>query len=108
MTNLPQKRSCDWYHRQLHELQSPFENPKFETAEFDWLTAQLVTENGELHLKVTIVDTTGEHSVLLRTNQGDDLQRRIFSLVQITRDPEGLDGHMASYYRTPHSRSCDC
>jgi hypothetical protein len=108
MTNSPQKRSCDWYHQQLHELQSPFENPKFETAEFDWLTVEIVTENEKLHLKFTIVDATGEHSVLLPADQSHDIQRRIFSLTQIFRDPEGLDGHMASYYRTTDPRSCDC
>lgn len=116
MTPSQPERSCDWYHRELHELQSPFSNPEFvgtlpDTDEGS-VTVQIERcstrrEAGDALLRFTIHTHNIDVSVDLPSGVCDDLRRRLMSLTVIAEDLDGLDGYQAARYRkTPPT--CDC
>lgn len=111
MTPTRPERSCDWYHRELHALQNPFNNPAFTTTTDATVTVQIQhcathRESADALLRLTLHTPDGDVSVDLPTGVCDDLRRRMMSLTMIAEDIDGLDGYHASRYR--HHQSCDC
>lgn len=114
MTPTRPERSCDWYHRELHALQSPFNNPVFTgispdqtvTVQIEHCATRRESGNALLRLTVHTADGDAEVSVDLPTSVCDDLRRRIMSLTMIAEDIDGLDGYQAARYRRPNT--CDC
>lgn len=113
MTPTRPERSCDWYHRELHTLQSPFKNPVFKTASPDQTLTVAIEhcatrrDSGDALLRFTVHTADGDVAVDLPTGVCDDLRRRIMSLTMIAEDIDGLDGYQASRYRH-HPETCDC
>lgn len=113
MTQPQPERSCDWYHRELHELQSPFNNPVFRGGPNDRTLTVAIEhcstrrETGEALLRFTIHTDNGDVFVDLPSRACDDLRRRVMSLTMIAEDIDGLDGYQAARYRH-HPPSCDC
>jgi hypothetical protein len=113
MTSTQPERSCDWYHRELHELQSPFTNPLLRGAPSDRdLTVEIEhcatrREDGDALLRFTIHSPEGDVFIDLPSGVCDDLRRRVMSLTTVAEDIDGLDGYHAARYRH-HAPTCDC
>lgn len=110
---VPQERSCDWFHREQHELRSPFTNPLFLGGPGDaTLTVGIQHcsfqhRDGDPLLRLTVATPEGTVAIDLSTDTCDDLGRRMRELGTIARDKDGLDGYHASQYRTPPA-DCSC
>lgn len=113
MTDVPQERSCAWFHREQRDLRSPFKNPLFLGGPDDrTLTVNIQHcsfrhQDDDALLRLTVQTPQGAVFIDLPADTCDDLTRRMRELSMIAQDKDGFDGYYASQYKTEPD-DCDC